>query len=702
MAERIIVDAQLLSANIDAPDIDGGNIDGATIATSDITVGTGKTLNVSDGTLTLANDQISGDKIQGGTIASTTITTLTSTNVQAAALKANDGTASATIAYSTGVMTIGSSVLTTTDINGCSIDGAVICANSAVDGTFAALAASSGAFTGDVSILDDQNNADATLKLGTGANEALEVRALNADGSKELSEVVFQSKTASNTAHMGKMTFKVDEAQVFQLDDSGANGVVGATTPAAGTFTALTANDSLAVNANAVITGDAAGEIQLKVVAHASQSADIFGVELQDGTDKLTVSAAGVTTAASLVATTADIDGGTIDGATIATSDVTVGTGKTLNVSGGTLTTSAGQDLAIVKSGIGGMDADVDFGGFDVRAQTLTADSLSAGLIVYTGTDGVLSAESGFAYDASENMLEVPMITTQLVSIDPNNRNMEADELAGTNGVLFHVDSATLTDAGTSANATATARVAFHKLEAPTLAASNASVTHSDVVTLDVAKPLAGSNVTFGTNAAWAAKFGGGVFFAPGTAKGDGQQGLVLQSDHNSNGQGDKPFHINYRARVSGGSYYNGGFMLFEHDGTNDDQKTRWMVKVNDGDDGEAPSKYLALDSDGKLGNGTWSITAAGVAQGLSVSADGFSSAAPSSGGAGLQAGSGSNPQTVTHSLGSQILIQQVVDDQGQIVDVPITISNDNSVSVDLSNAPAGDRRYQYIAIAVA
>jgi hypothetical protein len=49
-------------------DVNGGNIDGATIATSDVTVGSGKTLNVSAGTLTLAADQISGDAIQGGTI----------------------------------------------------------------------------------------------------------------------------------------------------------------------------------------------------------------------------------------------------------------------------------------------------------------------------------------------------------------------------------------------------------------------------------------------------------------------------------------------------------------------------------------------------------------------------------------------------------------------------------------------------------
>ena len=39
-------------------DIDGGTIDGATIATSDITVGSGKTLDVSSGTLTLGSNKI--------------------------------------------------------------------------------------------------------------------------------------------------------------------------------------------------------------------------------------------------------------------------------------------------------------------------------------------------------------------------------------------------------------------------------------------------------------------------------------------------------------------------------------------------------------------------------------------------------------------------------------------------------------------
>jgi hypothetical protein len=73
--------ANIDSLVADTADINGGTIDGSTIATSDITVGSGKTLDVSSGTLTLADDQISGDKVEGGTIAATTITSLTATSV---------------------------------------------------------------------------------------------------------------------------------------------------------------------------------------------------------------------------------------------------------------------------------------------------------------------------------------------------------------------------------------------------------------------------------------------------------------------------------------------------------------------------------------------------------------------------------------------------------------------------------------------
>lgn len=76
----------ILEGNIDLSNITitGGTINGTTIATSNITVGAGKTLNVSAGTFTLADDQISGDKVEGGTIASILITTLASSIINMA------------------------------------------------------------------------------------------------------------------------------------------------------------------------------------------------------------------------------------------------------------------------------------------------------------------------------------------------------------------------------------------------------------------------------------------------------------------------------------------------------------------------------------------------------------------------------------------------------------------------------------------
>lgn len=65
-------------------DIDGGTIDGVSIATSDIDMHS-KTLDMTDGTLTLDNNQISGDKVEGGTIAATTITALTTAGITASA-----------------------------------------------------------------------------------------------------------------------------------------------------------------------------------------------------------------------------------------------------------------------------------------------------------------------------------------------------------------------------------------------------------------------------------------------------------------------------------------------------------------------------------------------------------------------------------------------------------------------------------------
>ena len=70
------------------------------------------------------------------TIATLNVTTIDTTNLEVTNIKAKDGTASATIADATGVMTIGSSVLTTTDINGGTIDATIIGGANPAVGTF--------------------------------------------------------------------------------------------------------------------------------------------------------------------------------------------------------------------------------------------------------------------------------------------------------------------------------------------------------------------------------------------------------------------------------------------------------------------------------------------------------------------------------------------------------------------------------------
>jgi hypothetical protein len=109
----------LTNKTITSPDIDGGTVDGA-----DITVGAAKTLDVSAGTLTLADNQISGDKVEGGTIAAITITAMTGTLQTAAQPNV------------TSLGTIASLVATTADINGGTVDGAIIGGTTAAAGSF--------------------------------------------------------------------------------------------------------------------------------------------------------------------------------------------------------------------------------------------------------------------------------------------------------------------------------------------------------------------------------------------------------------------------------------------------------------------------------------------------------------------------------------------------------------------------------------
>ena len=91
--------------------------------------------------------------------------------------------------------------------------------------------------------------------------------------------------------------------------------------------------------------------------------------DLSFSASTLTATNMSVTTnlsAGAFASSSVDIDGGAIDGVSIATSNITVGSGKTLDVTSGTLSTSAAQKLHILENAA----SNVDFGDYTVTATT--------------------------------------------------------------------------------------------------------------------------------------------------------------------------------------------------------------------------------------------------------------------------------------------------------------------------------------------
>ncbi|ANS05236.1 hemagluttinin family protein [uncultured Mediterranean phage] len=83
------------------------------------------------------------------------------------------------------------------------------------------------ALTSDVTIYDDQNNADTSLTMGTSAAESLSIQVLNGSSNKTAEEIKFVTATASGTANHGKMTFNVDGTDIGSIDDGGIDLVSG-------------------------------------------------------------------------------------------------------------------------------------------------------------------------------------------------------------------------------------------------------------------------------------------------------------------------------------------------------------------------------------------------------------------------------------------------------------------------------------------
>ncbi len=154
---------------------------------------------------------------------------------------------------------------------------------------------------------------------------------------------------------------------------------------------------------------------------------------ITSGFTSIDVGAGAITTTGTVTGGQLTVDNITINGNTIssstgnitfnAASSLDFGDDSILNV--GTLTLDAihgdnnaiqigdNSDDAVSIYRVNALTAigDLDIGANDLRAQTVTADGLTAGQVVYTGTAGVLSAESGFEYSAGSNTLTVGTIS---------------------------------------------------------------------------------------------------------------------------------------------------------------------------------------------------------------------------------------------------------------------------------------------------
>ncbi len=253
---------------------------------------TGGTVDLSGGTLTLANDQLSGDVISGGTIDSANIQggtgkTISQFDITVGAGKTLD-------------------VDGTFDVDGAAgsaMDGVVIGATTSAAGTFSTLASDS--------VDLDGGNIDGTV---IGATTAANATFVDTDISGTLKVDEIEAYTTD-----GDITFNSLIVTTQGINVANA-GISNAGTINAGTMTVDTINEKT-----------------------ADTGVEVDGVVLKDSG----VAATGVSTFADLTATTADINGGTIDETVIGATTSAAGTFSTMTTAGAAITggTISGTDI---------------------------------------------------------------------------------------------------------------------------------------------------------------------------------------------------------------------------------------------------------------------------------------------------------------------------------------------------------------------
>lgn len=229
---------------------------------------------------------------------------LESVNLQVTNIKANDGTASGSIANTTGVFTIASAVLTTADINGGTVDNTVIGATTPLAGNFTALGA-----TGNITVggtVDGRDVAADGTKL---------------DGVEALADVTDVTNVTAAGALMDSELTNIAATKALN------QGVATTDSPTFVTINATTVNATTFDMTNLEVTN----------------------IKAKDGTASASIAGTtGVMTVASAVLTTADINGGTVDGAVVGGATPAAGTFTSLSATGNITVTGTvdGRDIA--------------------------------------------------------------------------------------------------------------------------------------------------------------------------------------------------------------------------------------------------------------------------------------------------------------------------------------------------------------------
>lgn len=350
-----------------------------TVNDANITIGSGKTLDVSAGTLTLGANQISGDSINNGTIDSITIDQL------AGPLDAN------------------SQAITNINVDSGAIDGVTIGANSANTGVFTTLTATT---LGGALNVNNENLTNVDIDSGTidntditvGAGKTLNVSAGTFTTSAAQNKVIIEG--AASNLDIGNFNFT---AGTLIADDLTAGRVVFST--GSGQLT----DDSDFTFATDTLTVTKIGAFQL--------------------TGKITAGSSEIEGSAF------DINGGTVDGITSLTvaNDVDIGNFKLTSKA---LEASDLTDTRVTFAGANGLLT--DSANLTFVTDTLTSTKIAAYTLTGKLTGGASEIE-GSNFDINGGEIDAVTIGTNSVAtrikVDNLDLNGYAIESTSTNGL---------------------------------------------------------------------------------------------------------------------------------------------------------------------------------------------------------------------------------------------------------------------------